>query len=413
VQQLPAVGGDDLRLAAHQMLARSALDPEVLASGRIELREPCLLVIGGSSARLRHYVQVFDTATVRLVDFRYATWHLDVDIVGDWTLADAAEVAAGDECALEFVNRGLRSDVALAVGPASGDRAAVLGVLAAYGLAADSGDAALVGELYTADALVEIAGDQIYRGRDSMEAMIAGPFHRSLLPWAGHTMGPALTWSDRNTATSVHVGRTYGPPPKGGATGEWKRRPFRYSVNRWELTRGGDGRWRVAHRVSHPAPGPQWRATLVEGKRAARAHARLAAAGPGAALDTVTAAAFAITGGDLIDDQWPFAERCRLTVDGRAMPADRMASYLTGKSSCAGVLPTEGVVIGTGDQTRVYNAVLTYAEDGPARVAPVRVDIARWTLNRQDGRWRVAEVVMAAGRSEAAAELLYEVAKTP
>lgn len=413
----PPVADDARCQAAHQLLARAALRPDALALGRLEIREPSLFASDGTSATLRHYVQVFDVADARLVDLRYATWRLDLDADGGWRVADHAEVAAGDERALAFLADGLRADTTRAVGPAAADHSAVRGVLAGYGLAADAGDADLVGDLYTIDAEVRITGDQTYHGRSSMAAMIGGEFHRSLLPWAGHAMGPAMVWTDGDTAFSAHIGRTYGPPPKDpAARAGWRRRPFRYSVNRWELRRGTDGQWRVALRDSLPVPGPRWRRALAQAVTDMGTFNQRAGSPTGAgettdaALSTITAAAFALTIGTASAGRWPFAAHANLTIDGQDvdLSGSSVTGRLCGRLSCAGVLPTLPIVRWAADRATACGAVISYVVGERGRVEPLRIDIAKWTLNRCNGHWVVGELTMAAADSAAGMALVRE-----
>lgn len=414
----PSTIADDRQwLAAHQLLARSSLDPDMLASGQIEIREPGLFAMDDTSATLRHYVQVFDVADARLLDLRYATWRLDLDSIGGWQVGASAEVPAGNEHAPSFLADGLKADIARAVGQRAVDDAAVLGVLAGYGLAADAGEAGLVGDLYTPDTVVNIAGDHTYRGRRNMEAMIRGEFHRSLLPWAGHTMGPAMVWFDGDTAISVHIGRTYGPPPSHpAALADWHRGPFRYSVNRWELRRGADGRWRVRRRDSLPVPGPHWRSVLTQAVANMGTVTQGAGSltGPGervrAASSAITAAAFAMTTGTARAGCWPFTAQARLSMDGDAVEVSGsvLTERLYGRLPCAGIVPTQPIARCQAGTTTIYDAVISYVEGESGRVEPLRIDVARWTLNHHDGQWLVGEVVIAAGDGPAAASLLTE-----
>ena len=403
-------------LAAQQLLARSSLDPNMLASGKIEIREPALFSMNDTSATLRHYVQVFDVPSGRLLDVRHAIWRLDPDSIGGWQVHACAEVPVGNEHAPSFLADGLKADIARAVGQGAVD-IAVLNVLAGYGLAADAGEAGLVGDLYTPDTEVNIYGDRTYRGRRTMEAMIRGEFHRSLLPWAGHTMGPAMVWVDGDFAVSVHIGRTYGPPPSHiVALGDWRRRPFRYSVNRWELRRDADGRWRVRRRDSLPVPGPHWQAVLTEAVatmgEVTRGARSLTGAGERvrAALSAITAAAFAMTTGTACTGCWPFAAQVHLAVDGDVLEVagSVLTDRLCGRLSCAGIIPTQAIARCEGRTTKIYDAVISYVESESGRVEPMRIDVARWTLNYRDSQWFVDEVIIVAGDSPAAASLLTE-----
>ncbi|WP_208611731.1 nuclear transport factor 2 family protein [Mycobacterium paraffinicum] len=376
------------------------LNPEIDRGEKLVVREPSLIRVSGCAATARHYVLEYDLARARLADLRYAAWRFAKEADGAWRAVEVSEVAAGDARGPEFLGDGLDRDFAAldvccdytgAVANAL-DAEAIRATLAAYGLAADAGDADLVGALYTADTVVDIVGDRTYHGRESMAEMIRGDFHRSLLPWAGHTMGPALVSVSGDRAVSLHVARTYGPPPRSVTDlSRWNRRPFRYSVNRWELLRGDGGRWQVAGRRSCPAPGPDWRGLLAEGVsewRAATAHfgqAKPQSAELDAfldsrrALDAVTAASFALTA-DAHTRAWPLADGARIEIGEHPGPRT------------VGMLPTPGVVRVDGGSAAVTNVVVSYVDDGSGRICPSRLDRCRWILVRDDRSWVVRGV---------------------
>ncbi len=120
------------------------------------------------------------------------------------------------------------------------DERAVLDLLTRYGFAVDSGDAAATGELYAADTIVEIDGDDGIRSRGDMEAMVTGARHQSLLPNCAHQMGPFSVRVDGDRATATGYGRVYLRTEKGFAI-------WRVSAGRWELERRG-GQWEVTRR---------------------------------------------------------------------------------------------------------------------------------------------------------------------
>jgi hypothetical protein len=378
------------------------------AAGRVVVREPSLIRVAGRSATARHYVLEFvreGERGPRLAELRHGRWTFHR--IGDqWSVVDRSELAAGDARVPEFLAAGLALDFACARVPAGDDSAlqrvadadAVRVVLTAYGLSADAGDADLVGSLYTEDAIVEIGGDRIYRGRKPMADMINGGFHQSLLPWAGHTMGPGLVAVEGDRAVSLHIARTYGPPPRSAADlSTWNRHPFRFSVNRWVLTRIDDG-WQISERISHPVPGSQWRAVLSDGLESWRAVPRIAARGGEDldylerryALDIVTAAAFRLSAADGTQ-RWPFADDALLDVDGCRVPAHgtALAEALRVTNSCVGVVPAAGSVGVEGSSTIVGDVLLTYSDDGSGRMGPASLHMCRWDLVRDGASWLV------------------------
>lgn len=390
-----------LAVAAIENLLCAAPSP----GGRAVVREPSLIRVSGGEATARHYVLEYDLARARLIDLRYGLWrfHRADD---RWSIVDVAEVSAGDGRVLEFLADGLDRDFAAVRVPPGDtgetddselqratDADAIRAMLAAYGLAADAGDADLVGALYTPDAVVDIGGDQIYAGREPMMDMIAGRFHRSLLPWAGHTMGPSLVSVDADRAVSLHIGRTYGPPPRSVTDlSAWNRHPFRYSVNRWTLVRG-DPEWQVAERISRPVPGTEWRALLADGVRAWRENSvsggeRSDYLDTRRALDVVTAAAFTLSAGGVIGG-WPFTGDAHLDIDGRRVRAAAMTAGLDLPHPCVGLLPTSGSARVDGNSATVSDLLMTYVDDDSGRIGPVRTDFCRWDLLREGDSWAV------------------------
>ena len=69
-----------------------------------------------------------------------------------------------------------------------------------YGLAVDSGEAEATGQLYTEDAVFDVDGTNVMRGRAAVEAMVLGPGHQSLLPKCAHTIGPVVVHVAGDTA---------------------------------------------------------------------------------------------------------------------------------------------------------------------------------------------------------------------
>jgi hypothetical protein len=100
----------------------------------------------------------------------------------------------------------------------------------------------------------------------------------------------------------------------------------------------------------------------------------------------------------------------RLTVDGDALEVGGsvLTDRLCGRLPCAGIIPTQPIARCEGSTTTIYDAVISYVEGESGQVEPMRIDVARWTLNYHDGQWLVDEVLIAAGDSPAAASLLTE-----
>lgn len=398
-------------MAAIETLLREA----PAAAGRVVVREPSLIRVSGRRATARHYVLEYvceEGRRPRLVDLRHGRWNFDR--IGDhWSVMDRSELSAGDARVPAFLAEGLGRDIACARSPAralAGDgqqRAidvdAVRAMWTAYGLAADAGDADLVGSLYTEDAMVEIEGDRVYRGRKSMADMIDGAFHRSLLPWAGHTMGPGLVAIAGDRAESLHIARTYGPPPRSVADlSTWHRHPFRFSVNRWVLIRTDEG-WQISERISHPVPDSQWRAVLSDGLMSWRAlPPNVAPDGDDAgylarthARDIVTAAGFRLSAGGGTH-RWPFTDDAFLDVDGCRVPAhgSALAEALTLTDPCVGVVPTAGSIRFGETSATVDDVVLTFVNDGSGLMGPAGVYRCRWDLVRDGASWMVTAATL-------------------
>jgi hypothetical protein len=368
-----------------------------------------MIRVAGRSATARHYVLEYlheEGRDPRLAELRHGRWTFEC--IGDqWSVVDRSELMAGDARVPEFLAEGLERDFACARAPVGDDPAqqraadadAVRAVWAAYGLSADAGNADLVGSLYTENAIVEIGGDRIYRGRKPMMDMINGTFHRSLLPWAGHTMGPGLVATEGDRAVSLHIARTYGPPPRSVADlSTWNRHPFRFSVNRWVLRRT-DESWQISRRISHPVPGSQWRTALSDGLMSWRAAPRIEARGGEdrgylerrQALDIVTAAGFRLSAGDGAN-RWPFTDDAFLDVEGCRVDAHASAlgEALHLADPCIGFVPSAGSVRVEGNSATVEDVVLTYVDDGSGRIGVAGIHSCRWDLVRDGESWMVA-----------------------
>jgi len=128
-----------------------------------------------------------------------------------------------------------------------------------YGLAVDSGEAQATGQLYTEDAVFDVDGTNVMRGRAAVEAMVLGPGHQSLLPNCAHTIGPIVVEVDGDSARATGYSRIY--LAKGDSF-----ELFRIGCNHWELERSGPG-WRINQRTSRVLGSLESQAILRSGLR--------------------------------------------------------------------------------------------------------------------------------------------------
>jgi ketosteroid isomerase-like protein len=128
-----------------------------------------------------------------------------------------------------------------------------------YGLAVDSGEAEATGELYTEDAVFDVDGTNVMRGRAAVEAMVLGPGHQSLLPKCAHTIGPVVVEVDGDSARATGYTRIY------VATDD-SFEMFRIGCNQWELERSGTG-WQISQRTSRVLGSLESQAILRSGLR--------------------------------------------------------------------------------------------------------------------------------------------------
>ena len=129
-----------------------------------------------------------------------------------------------------------------------------------YGLAVDSGEAEATGELYTEDAVFDVDGTNVMRGRAAVEAMVLGPGHQSLLPKCAHTIGPVVVEVDGDSARATGYTRIY------VATDD-SFEMFRIGCNQWELERSGST-WQINKRTSRVLGSLESQAILRSGIRA-------------------------------------------------------------------------------------------------------------------------------------------------
>jgi uncharacterized protein (TIGR02246 family) len=138
------------------------------------------------------------------------------------------------------------------------DELAIARTIVAYGFAVDSGDGSATGELFTDDAVFDVDGDFVMRGRAAIEAMVLDDHgHQRLLPDCAHTIGPAVVRVDGDHATAVGYSRIY--LRRDGDIGL-----FRLGCNHWDLHRSSDG-WRIARRITRAVGSAEAQAVLAAG----------------------------------------------------------------------------------------------------------------------------------------------------
>jgi ketosteroid isomerase-like protein len=133
------------------------------------------------------------------------------------------------------------------------DRAAITQLVAAYGPAVDSGDAAAAAALWTEDGWYETDPTPLV-GAQAISDMVDGPLHQGFISsGAGHLLGPVHIKINGDSAVAVGYSLLVRHSGDGTFT------VFRCSANRWELSRTGQ-EWKVASR----------RNALLDGSASAR-----------------------------------------------------------------------------------------------------------------------------------------------
>jgi len=122
------------------------------------------------------------------------------------------------------------------------DELAVHRQIVRYGFAVDTGEADGAAALFTEDAVYDVDGPLLMRGRDGVRAMVRGPRHQAMLPRCAHQIGPAVVEVHGDRATAVGYSRVYVRREAGIEI-------YRVSFNRWELVKG-NGEWRIARRTT-------------------------------------------------------------------------------------------------------------------------------------------------------------------
>ncbi|TVZ02121.1 nuclear transport factor 2 family protein [Trebonia kvetii] len=122
------------------------------------------------------------------------------------------------------------------------DRAAITQLVAEYGPAVDSGDAAAAAALWTDDGCYETDPSPLIGAR-AIADMVDGPLHQAIIGGgAGHILGPVAVTVSGDTAVAVGYSLLVRYSAEDGAFSV-----FRCSANRWELARADEG-WKVVSR---------------------------------------------------------------------------------------------------------------------------------------------------------------------
>jgi hypothetical protein len=369
-----------------------------------------------------HYERIHGASVdggVDLLGFGYGRWDL-VRAADGWRLEHSRVRSTGRSDSMDVLREELpavldRADepTVRAPGHSAGarvqrllDHFAIANVVATYGIAADGGAAKHVGDQYTIDTDVDIEGEMFMRGRGEVEAMIEDAPHQSLLPWAGHTMGPALVDIDGDTATATLYARIYGRIS--GASNEMAdpraigdRALWRFGYNRWHLVRDVDGRWRIATRVSRSPRHPDARALLRQAVTAgdpppppptspSGLEQRLAAIEDSLAVDqAVTMVTMALDAHDPHAVRSLYADDVTITVDGTDRVLPDLESTAAAES-VIGHLVGPGSVSVRGDDASSTQLMGVYErpKGSPSRLA--RLAWHRWELRRgAAGGWTI------------------------
>jgi len=123
------------------------------------------------------------------------------------------------------------------------DELAVRRVIAAYGPAVDSGDAAAAAALWTKDAVYDMDVGTLH-GAEGIAEMVVGEGHQEIiLGGSAHNIGPASVEVTGDTAAAT----TYSQLFRGDGSGGFYT--WRVAANRWDLDRTSDG-WRIRRRFT-------------------------------------------------------------------------------------------------------------------------------------------------------------------
>lgn len=121
------------------------------------------------------------------------------------------------------------------------DREAIRNLIARYGPLADSGQAAVVAQLWCEDGVYAVGGMGEARGHAAIAALIDGATHRALMAaGCAHVLGPVAVDLDGDDAVAWGHSLVV-------CTEDGGYRIVRASANRWQLRRTAKG-WLVARR---------------------------------------------------------------------------------------------------------------------------------------------------------------------
>jgi hypothetical protein len=142
----------------------------------------------------------------------------------------------------------LERDVAL-----QRDHIAVRQVIASYGPKVDTSDrierARLLAELWTEDGVYDIGGVARFEGRTAIAQAFESQHFGQVPEGVCHVFGLPYVKVDGDQATALNYSVVMRPDDTRGDEGQ-RFFPWRVSMNRWQLVRCGDGRWRVRHRLN-------------------------------------------------------------------------------------------------------------------------------------------------------------------
>ena len=106
----------------------------------------------------------------------------------------------------------------------------------------DVGDADGAAAVFAEDAVYDVDGPLLMRGRQGVRDMVHGPRHQAMLPNCAHQIGPAVVEVDGDRARATGYSRVYVRRAGGIEI-------HRVSFNRWELERQA-GDWRIVRRTT-------------------------------------------------------------------------------------------------------------------------------------------------------------------
>ena len=130
------------------------------------------------------------------------------------------------------------------------DRQAIVDLMTSYGPAIDSGAEDAAARVWTEDGVYDVDTGAMH-GRAEIAAMVRGDSHQRLISnGCAHVLEPGSVVIDGDTAVATCKSLLIlARPDKSAFT------VLRATANRWELAKGGDGRWRCTRRTSRVLDG--------------------------------------------------------------------------------------------------------------------------------------------------------------